>query len=228
MPGAIRTPARATKRSKSSLVKKKYRTSQRPVKVSLGRQVLPKQLFNTLTYASTQYILTVTVGFGKYLFSCNGMFDPDITGTGTQPLYFDQLSALYDHYTVLRSRIKVELVYASTIAVNQQCLCVYVDDDTTVAGNVDSAIMRPDAKYVVNNGQQLMKPVYHSWSAADTFGPNPQADPNLQGTSSANPTEQSYYAIILQDFGNLTYNANFVVKIEYDVVWDELATVATS
>jgi hypothetical protein len=62
-----------------------------------------------------KYIQTVTMN--SYLgaldtqeFWGNGAYDPDKTGTGTQPTGFDQWAALYDKYTVIASSIKVRLV----------------------------------------------------------------------------------------------------------------------
>lgn len=36
-----------------------------------------------------------------HLFRANGIFDPDVTGTGHQPLYRDQVADLYTNYTVI-------------------------------------------------------------------------------------------------------------------------------
>lgn len=45
-----------------------------------------------------------------YVFSGNGCFDPDITGGGHQPMYFDNYAAVYAKYRVKFSKISVTVV----------------------------------------------------------------------------------------------------------------------
>jgi len=52
--------------------------------------------------------LTASAGTpGLWQFRMNSLFDPDYTGTGHQPQWFDQLSAVYSYYRVLNSKITV-------------------------------------------------------------------------------------------------------------------------
>jgi len=222
--------ARVVKRTKYAPRPKRKRTVGVPPQVRLGRQALPKQLMNTVVYCETVQ-RTMTAGVAsQYQFSCNGLFDPNITGTGRQPMYFDQLSALYNHYTVLRSRISV--TWASNVAYQSPLNCtLYIEDDTDSGPSAaaDQAAERPTARTKMfvptANGTCVL---YNSWDAAKTFGPNPQGNSQLIGTSSANPSEQSYFTIVT--FGPALDSATLSirVRIEYDVVWDELTTIAAS
>lgn len=45
---------------------------------------------------------------GKHIFNLNSAFSPDYTGTGHQPMSFDQYAAQYGHYTVLNTTYKVQ------------------------------------------------------------------------------------------------------------------------
>ena len=107
--GSLSKRARYTTTSK----KKKYYTKN-PVAIRLGKQPIPKQLYNRLKYAETINVPIGVGGTGNYLYSCNGMYDPNITGTGHQPMYFDQFTAMYDHYTVLKSMMKATVVANTT------------------------------------------------------------------------------------------------------------------
>lgn len=217
--------AKSTAKRARTLVRRKQRTSI-PTQVYMGKQTLPKQLFNTLRYtAITDF--TLTTGLGKRVFSANGMYDPDITGTGGQPMYFDQLIALYDHYTVLRSRIKCIPVHSAAVYIQYS---IYKDDDTTTVSNALDASCRPEAKWDIVIPSLGVKQVvlYQDFNAAATFGPNPQAQDSLQGNATANPTEQSYYVVQAYSGSGTSSNGDLMVEIEYDVVWDEWVTAAAS
>ena len=64
----------------------------------------PNSIITTLKYVDT-YLLVSTAGAVTYqVMSANGIFDPDLTSTGHQPLYRDNYAAIYDVYTVLGSK----------------------------------------------------------------------------------------------------------------------------
>jgi hypothetical protein len=70
---------------------------------------LPKTLRAELAYSELG--LSVNPGAGtlaSYVFSANGLYDPNITGSGHQPKGWDQLIALYDHAIVESARIDVK------------------------------------------------------------------------------------------------------------------------
>lgn len=220
-------PKSAAKRAKTSR-RVKQRTAYNPAVVSFGRQPFPKQLKNTLKYAEVR-LANVTAGVLTQLFSCNGCYDPYQSGGGRQPLYFDQLCAVYDHYTVLRSRIKI--TWTATAVVPLLCT-LYIEDDATTVANAADAIDRPGVYSI------LAKPdygavnivLYSSWSAVDVFGPGTQADPSMQGTAAANPTEIQNWCFQVYDATSAvtTTNGTLLTEIEYDCVWDEFVTVANS
>lgn len=48
-----------------------------------------------------------TTGIAYNIYRLNSLYDPDLTGTGTQPMGFDQYAAFYTHYEVKAVKIKV-------------------------------------------------------------------------------------------------------------------------
>lgn len=68
---------------------------------------LPERIHTTLKYADRFSVNPGAGTLGIYVISANGLYDPNITGTGHQPKGFDQLIALYDHYCVTKAHIKV-------------------------------------------------------------------------------------------------------------------------
>jgi len=60
----------------------------------------------TLRYNDV-FLLLGSTGTASYVYSANSAVDPDPTGLGHQPYYFDRYAGLYDRYVVLNSRIKI-------------------------------------------------------------------------------------------------------------------------
>lgn len=200
--------------------------------VSVGHQAFPLKLKNDLTYADKIDIGLGATGRGYGLISVNSLYDPDQINVGHQPLYFDQLMAIYDHYTVVSSRIEVTIQYTS-VTTGTIPWGIYIDDDTSTTGasGVSSCMERPGCVYAVSlplaagTGRMLT----HSWDAVRAFGPNPLANDNLQGNSSASPTEQQFFVIWAD--GGVNWNSGQItvlVKVVYTVIFDELATIAQS
>ncbi|PWN73053.1 hypothetical protein CV717_29100, partial [Bacillus cereus] len=70
-----------------------------------------------------------------YYFSCNGIHDPNITGTGHQPYGHDTVASLYNHYRVDKSVITV----SPTTSGSQNIWGVSITDDTVTSG-VDNTV----------------------------------------------------------------------------------------
>lgn len=195
----------------------------------------PKKMLMTHKYREVVNITSSAGVIQKYQFSCNGLFDPNITGSGQQPYYFDQLTALYDHYCVIGSKAKFTIATPGNTA--PYGVCVYIDDDTTTS-NVNDIVIAGEntsGKRIKMAAVPQTRPMIENikWSAKKYFGKGVLANDELQGTSSANPTEQSFYTVAVQGFvgSGVTapdVKAVILAEIEYIVVWKELKEVAGS
>lgn len=81
-----------------------------------------------------RYVETVTLPAGsgvgvtaQYVFRANGIFDPNFTGTGHQPLYRDEMAARYTNYCVLNAYITVVFDQSAT---QQKHYGIYLQDST--------------------------------------------------------------------------------------------------
>lgn len=169
---------------------------------------------------------TVTTGAGTLStlqFSCNGLYEPSASFAGHQPMYFDTVSAIYNHFTVLSSKFTFSCYATSVYSVLGG---VYVEDDTTRTPTLALACAEQNsASYglvaPLNAGD--VKTFRKRWTATEAFGPNPLANDNLQGSSAANPTEQQHFTLFAQHTDATQIVAiSGVVTIEYDTIWDEL------
>jgi len=173
---------------------------------------------------------------GNYVFSANGMFDPNITSTGHQPRGFDQLMAFYDHYTVTSSKIKVTFQKQAAQQIDNQIVGIVVYDTVPAFTNLTDAIESRRVTYkptetggttsrhspiILTQSCNMLK--QHSTQAV-------LAKTDLSGTASANPTEQTYYGI----FAGANYagvDATFWIVtalIEYTATFTEPVNPASS
>lgn len=185
--------------------------------------------------AGTQLSPLTTGAAVGYVFTANGIFDPNITSTGHQPMGFDQLMALYSQYCVVNSTITVRFnAFQSTLPLP---VAVYLNPDATPLTS---------ATQIVENGfvfTRLLPGFSGTYSPSVEITLNCDVakyfrrdyrsivdDADLHGTAAANPTEQVYFIITSwQGLGNVaTTTVHFDVIISYDVIFTEPRKLASS
>lgn len=97
----------------ASRAKKRYYRRRRGLQ-NLSLQVLPIVQFKKMRYADTATLSINNAFTAQKKYSLNGLYDPDITGGGHQPLGFDQMMALYNKYCVLGAKISIRMRAGST------------------------------------------------------------------------------------------------------------------
>lgn len=203
-------------------------TSNQSVVGALGRGFpgLPMRMRRKLTYFEPIVLATSGAGpsvAGAYVFSANGLFDPNITAAGHQPLGFDQWMAMYNHYTVHSCRITI-------VCTANAAGPVYV----ALSRSADSTVTT-DAVKLVENGnisyQQLpintIESVFFKQSMTINMAKfegvdDVLDDSDLRGTISANPVEQAYFHLSTWNpFTAAALSAYFSVLLEYDATFTE-------
>lgn len=224
-----------TKRARRSSIVTKGKKSSRQVRFSgvpralagIGR-AFPEKLAVTHKYAEILDFSPGITSIQRLTLKCNGMFDPYDPIGGHQPLYYDQLTPIYNHYVVMKSKIKVTFLQAyPNQTSNPQALCsVTTDDDTTTTSSVTTMLeVAPNKQVKPLGANQPFAIVNCNWSASKIFGSNPLDNPRLQGTASADPTELSHFTVSVYNGSGLgTAYVQALCEITYDAVWFELKT----
>ncbi len=75
--------------------------------------IIPDRMYTRLCYDFNNYAILSAAATGSLLIAGNSCFDPDKTGTGHQPLGFDQYVGFYNRYRVHKSAITIELISAT-------------------------------------------------------------------------------------------------------------------
>lgn len=214
-----------------------YRSLPLSRNVGSYRTGFPKQMFMRHKFMQSVVLSGVTLATVK--FSTNALFDPDNSGATThQPMYFDQVSGLYNKYVVLAS--KATFTFTSTLATgtNSAIVGVYIEDDTTVTpttaiGCAEQASAQFRILMVNQTSDQFdtTNKISVKWDAKKAFGGDVIDNPNLVAATTANPTEQQFFTIFGQDnslLGETPFNYIVNAYIEYSVQWFELKNVLES
>lgn len=220
---------RAVKRSnfrKNAYALKRY-TPRSIVNTGSG---FPDKMVMTHKYCDKVNVQSTAGTIGNYLFSCNGMYDPNITGTGHQPYYFDQMAAIYDQYTVIMSRCKISF-WANETNASGIGVCLSLNDDTTVTNTAVVTLQEQTGSKmkIAGNVSDSIRSLVKYWGARKSFGSGIMANNDLQGTAAANPTEQMYYVVSCQSLDGISTQDIWVtVEITYTAVWTEKKDLNTS
>lgn len=102
---------RRRKKNKKALVRRR-----KPNPWAAYRVPFPKSRKVKLRYSEYGNLTTSTTAIGKYYFRINSLYDPNATGSGDQPRYFDQMctSELYNSFHVDAVKYKVTFVNKAT------------------------------------------------------------------------------------------------------------------
>lgn len=231
-------PKRYTKKKKTfkkRAFKKRTKNVKERVYASVGKH-FPKQMLMSHSYVQNDTI-TTTSGVSDYqTYSCNNMYDPDTTGTGHQPLCFDQMALLYNHYTVIGS--KIEIKYCGTSGGDSNTSTIQTATNMALQIHSASGPTITDPILVAENNMVKLhflppgdysRTVTSKWSAKKMFGGSILANTNLQGSAGGAPTEQSYWTISFKPVnGSSTIFITLQVKITYIALWRELKSLAAS
>ncbi len=193
--------------------------------------LFPHSVRKRLTY-STNFSVTGTSGAaGAYVFSANGPFDPDITGTGHQPMGFDQMMLYYEHYIGISAKINVwALNLNSTLGC---CVGISINASTSVVTSASTLVENGNLVWEmlsISTGALNCKQLMASVNVGKFEGIDDVKDQSdLRGDTASNPAEQVYFHVCAWAAdGSSTIGPTFQAVIEYDVWFVEPRKITPS
>lgn len=220
---------RALKKAKRDYVQKRKTTGVSSLSIRLPRGVnqitaIPRgRAFPQYTDVCLKYIdsmeLDTTAGLsGTYIFRANSCFDPDFTGTGHQPMGFDQWAAFYYRYRVVKSKITVIATTTNPqVAAGQAIVGVRTSAVSTTINNLQRNMELPNNQFTVVSGSPQTKSISCNWNIkAVANGTNEE---NLSAEVTNNPQQDEYFYVY---WGGLTTlddpsQVRFIFMIDYTV-----------
>ncbi len=189
----------------------------------------PATLFPLLFKTKLNYNTNITVtsgaaSAGSYVFSANGLYDPDITSTGHQPAGFDQIMLSYEHYCGTYARIHV--IAANFSGTYPTYFSIQKNAGSTPTTNYEQIIEDGTIRWAClapkPNAGHIKKLTLDIDIAKFQGRKILVDDTDLQGSVAANPTEQSYFIIQCWNPADVTtVSINAQVSIEYFAIFSE-------
>jgi len=182
----------------------------------------------TLMYTTLSNHSSSTVTGDDYVWSGNGVFDPDITSAGVQPANYDDWTIQYNRYRVLSSTIVVNFSTNGTSNLAQQMLITLgprptATTVTTLAGAQDFATNFDCQSHLTSSqsgGIKSMSATMQSWRQLGVSKAEYMADDQYSAVYTANPALQWYWHFASQGADQTTTcPIYFHVVISYDVVF---------
>lgn len=220
---------RAFKKGKRTYAAKKSRKTASPYRSFLPRSAnsvvaVPRpRSFPAYTDTCLRYVdqisLNATAGLtDNWLFSANGLFDPNVTGVGHQPMGFDEWAAIYSKYRVLKSKLTITFIpYPVTTIDGQSVAGVRTQNSNSLVTNLQRNMEQPNSFYTFLGGDLGAKTLTCFWNINQLASMTDEA--SLSSDTTANPVQDEYFSVYTGHVDSTTDpgNVKAIVKIEYTV-----------
>jgi hypothetical protein len=171
-------------------------------------------------------VLALTGTAQQYTFRGNSLFDPDLTATGHQPMYYDQYIAVYEKYRVFSASMTLDIV------TSQNPLQVVVIPSSTVPTITSASQALESPRACVSRPvssvmpQRLQTPNFTTQTILGLRG-GQIWDTDFSGLFSANPVDLWYLALYIFPLsGNVSCSIR--IKIIYNCEFYDRQPVAIS
>lgn len=228
MPPRKRTAKRRAKPKRSTYSKKNY----------ISPAPFPKQKWLRMRYHTTTQ-LTCTSGIpSAHNYSCNSLYDPDFTGAGHQPMGYDQMALLYNHYLVAGAKITVKCIPTVPSATGNPIFWgIRVAPTSTFGLTFDSIVENKMGRYkLLSNSQSVNSYQVQSkgfsckkfFNITDIKDNSTMLGANFSNTGG--PSEQAFFQVFMGsvDAVSSTNTYLFDITIDYIMTCNEPKTLAQS
>jgi len=190
--------------------------------ISLRTTPFRDQLRCHMTYYELNSLATGATTAGAYVYSANGLYDPNITGAGHQAMGFDQLMVMYDHYTVTGAKITVN--WNNDNANAPVIGAIQVSDSPTPLTVPGQIVENGVVTYGILTNAASQKCQMVATVGIEKFMGRPGilTEDDFRGSVAANPVEQVYFIIYVWNLSGITATTvDFDVLIEYSATLTE-------
>lgn len=221
-----------TYRRKRARTYKKRRTISR--NLGLGFSHVAK-----LRYVNEFSIDAPAAGIASIVMRANDLYQPASSGATHQPYGFDNLTAMFDRWTVIGSKIKVQWHTKTTSSVAPAHTGILLSDNGTTASSsanvnhllesyLTSSVLPVGLVGAPNNSTTEIK-MFKNFSAKRFFKNKSVSNQQFQGSSTASPDERAYFEIFAAAMDSNNPGVLYgLITIDYVAVFTEPKRVLQS
>lgn len=187
-----------------------------------------------LQYFHGTLIQEPSTGVGAFnQYRLNSLYDPDMSGTGKQPLGFDQYSVLYSRYRVLKAHVEVHCANRVDSSFANYVLVVWPSAQSSITSDPESWAAQPMAQYRLGSivaGGGAIQSVKFTVDLARLLGVNAieyKTDADFSSITNANPLRVAYLHVGMYGIGTIA-GCIITTKITYTAEWSQPVTLALS
>lgn len=180
----------------------------------------PTKIITILRYVNTHIMTSTSGGIATLVYRMNGPFDPDATGVGHQPMYWDRYAAIYQSYRVLGSRLTAIMSPQTTVysaSASQPVIHFGINgstSSTSLGTSGRNRMEQNDAISTMTNQQSTPIKLSFAYSPEIKLG-RPAGDDTVGAFVSTNPVTQ-YYAHVWANDESGAAATNMVLKVEVE------------
>lgn len=157
-----------------------------------------------------------------YTFSLNNLYDPNISGTGYQPIGFDQMCQFWLNYRVLSVRIRLDFS-PNPGATETNRVGYYPSGLSTMPADYNAWLVQPFAKTAVLSssggpGVKTMTDTIRPWQVLGITRNNYMSENDYLSSSTGGPLRPIYLHTFAQAIGKVDTACGVRVFLEYEVL----------
>lgn len=218
---------KANKQYKRAATYKRNITAKETAMIQIPMFNTPSKLIKNQMYNESGIILSGAIGAIPYRFyRANDLYDPRDGAGGDQPIAFDQLMLLFEHFAVIRSKITVSFCNAASTAVT---VGIALFPDNNPSTDYNNLIENGYIKTVNIPGfvGDNIRTISLDCDVKNYFGKkyykDIMDDEKLTGDVANAPLEKVYYYIFAHDSFGLAsdISVGFNATISYDSIYFE-------
>jgi len=213
--------------------RRKYSTQAfKPGRLNTISFGFPKTKVVKMRYATNEKY-QLTAGRFQKQWRANGIYDPEITTGGHQPMGKDQWELFYNHYVIVGARISCTVTGSDSSETGSLAINMLLSDDATVPSTISALIEEGRGTTQMQGGFNAIgtRTVIGKYSAKKFFNIKDIKDnlARLGSVLSADPSEAAVFTLTVEDPAlNTTSDISVLTVIDYIVLLSEPKDLAQS